>query len=147
MANDARFAGTRLDLEREALHVAVARPQSQTILVVDDDEQIRTLASRILVSEGYGVMTADDGAEGLAIYRRYRRAIGAVLLDMAMPEMNGAQFIRSLRIVDPTARILLSSGHDVDPFLQAEGVWPSAFLPKPYRPKALIEAIGGLIGL
>ena len=138
--------GSRLELEREPQRLRGAATSCQTVLVVDDDQQILSLASRILVSEGYGVMTASGGREGVSLYRNYRKAIGAVLLDMAMPNMNGAQTIRALRIIDADVRILLSSGHDVDPLLEAEGVWPSAFLPKPYRPKTLVAAVAGMLG-
>jgi len=146
---DVHFAGRALDAApvpepEPALH---GRPTScKAVLVVDDDEQILNLASRILVSEGYGVMTATGGREGVSLYRNYRKAIGAIVLDMAMPRMNGAQVLRALRIIDRDVRVVLSSGHDVDPLLQAEGVWPSAFLPKPYRPTALVAAVAGMLG-
>jgi PAS domain S-box-containing protein len=83
-----------------------------TVLVVDDEESVRDVASRMLEREGYAVLLAGDGAEALRIFTGHADRIGLVLLDMTMPRKNGIETFAELRALDPAVRVVLTSGYD-----------------------------------
>ena len=112
------------------------------ILVVDDEEILRRVTRRILERAGYRVITACDGAEAIALYRAHQPAIRAVVLDMAMPGMGGAECFAALRTIDSSARIILASGFAVEH--EASGCLAAGaidFLEKPYSGARLLEVV------
>ncbi len=114
-----------------------------TILVVDDEEIIREVAKNILEEFGYDVLIANDGRKALEVFRQNAAEINAVLLDLSMPELDGAEAFLELRRIRPDVRVILSSGFDnndsaIDRFMTEEGV---GFIQKPYRPQQLIDKI------
>ena len=82
---------------------------SRKILVVDDEEGIRGALSQLLEYEGYDVRTASSGADGVAEYTRWRPHL--VFLDVKMAGMDGLETLKKLRDLDPTATIVIISGH------------------------------------
>ena len=124
-----------------------ARPRraSVAVLVVDDEPLLRTTTRRILEREGFEVLLAEGGAEALAIFEG--RSDLVVLLDLAMPGMDGMECFRRLRALDPQARVVLTSGYafqnDVSLCL-SEGA--HAFLEKPYEAGALVDALFAAAG-
>ena len=86
----------------------------QTVLVVDDEPDLRSLVANVLTEYGYKVLTAIDGAEGIAIYARHQSEISAVLTDMTMPVMDGTTTIRALLRINPTVKIIAASGLNVN---------------------------------
>lgn len=117
-----------------------------TVLVVDDEPQVRRMAASVLEAAGYRVFTADGGRAALDVYASRGVRIDAVVLDVAMPEMNGEATFHALRRLDPSARVLFSSGHAPRRQLQRlGGARPARFLAKPYHPSALIRAVKDLI--
>jgi PAS domain S-box-containing protein len=110
----------------------------ETVLVVDDVEDIRRLVRTILTRLGYSVLEAGCGEEAVDVYSQKRDAIGCIVLDMVMPGMSGLETARKLREVDPEVRIILSSGFSIEEDAQEaieEGI--QGFLPKPYRAHTL----------
>ena len=104
-----------------------------TILLVDDEETIRTLGVRMLASLGFTVITAADGREALAVYAEHRDEITLVLLDLTMPHMDGEQTFRELRLIDPGVRVVMSSGYaqnDIAARFAGKGL--VGFVHKPY---------------
>ena len=104
-----------------------------TVLLVDDEQTIRTLGTRMLSSLGFTVLTAADGREALKIYAEHRDEIALVLLDLTMPRMDGEETLRELRLLDPQVRVVMSSGYtetDIASRLADEA--PAGFLQKPY---------------
>ena len=77
------------------------------ILIIDDDEQIRKLFSRKLLSLGYTILTADDGDVGLQIYRKETPDL--VLMDIIMPRKEGIELIREIMVEYPDAKIVAIS--------------------------------------
>lgn len=83
---------------------------TETILVIDDDDQVRDMASAMLTGFGYKVLTATNGKEGLGCYREEADNIDIVLLDLIMPEMGGRECLEAILEIDPAARVLMASG-------------------------------------
>jgi len=117
-----------------------------TVLVVDDQEIIRTVSKAMLEMIGYGVLKAESGEEGVAIFQEHRDKIKLVLLDMIMPGMNGKETFQRLRAMDPNIPVLLASGYslegEVDALL-AEGC--NGFIQKPFNVAKLAEKISQVL--
>jgi CheY-like chemotaxis protein len=113
-----------------------------TVLVVDDEEVIRNLASKILARLGYRVITCEDGVAAVEVFAERYREIDLVILDLAMPRMGGRDCLARLKVIDPNVRALVSSGYredtDVEQLL-AGGA--AGFLRKPYVASELGEAV------
>jgi CheY-like chemotaxis protein len=106
----------------------------ETILLVDDEEVITEVTSRLLSELGYTILTAGSGEQAVEIYRQRQTGIQLVILDMIMPGMSGGETFDQLRAVNPSIRVILSSGYSIDGKAQAimkKGV--RVFLQKPYR--------------
>jgi CheY-like chemotaxis protein len=125
---------------------APGRPSSPgrpwLLLVVDDDATVRHLAARILERAGFEVLQADGGVAAIALYREHAAAIDAVLLDLAMPDMGGADVHRALRAIRSDVRVVVMSGFDVAEAERRFGdTPPHAFVAKPFSPGQLIEGV------
>jgi PAS domain S-box-containing protein len=119
----------------------------EVVLVVDDEEGIRTLTRRILERFGYHVMLAANGAEAVAMYAQHRREIAVVLTDMAMPVMDGLATIVALRAMDPQVKIVGSSGHAANQGVaEALGAGVHHFIPKPYTAEAMVRVMDQVLG-
>ncbi|MFH1214950.1 MAG: PAS domain S-box protein [Pseudomonadota bacterium] len=116
------------------------------VLVIDDDEILRETARAILESVGYTVFTANDGHEGVAVYRDNQEKIHVVMLDLVMPIMSGREAYVELRKINNKVKVLLVSGfrHDtrVEEVLQL-GV--DKFLQKPYTIENLTRSLQELL--
>ena len=86
------------------------RGRGETILIVDDEENIRTITRATLEKFGYRVLTAADGAEGLAVFAQNQTEIDLVLTDIMMPVLDGAGFVKEVRKIDPELEIVAMSG-------------------------------------
>ena len=117
-----------------------------TILVVDDEELVLEVSREILLSRGFEVVTAPNGARAVEIFLDRSGEIAAVLLDMTMPEMDGEEVFRRLRQIDPEARVILMSGYSrkkVSERMFEQGL--GGFLHKPFRPQDLIDKLQELL--
>jgi PAS domain S-box-containing protein len=126
-------AGVRV--ERGVLPVLDTRPLggTETILVVDDEEDVRALVARVLQAEGYRVYQAEDGQRAIEVLAQCKDEVDLVVLDLVMPRMDGVETFRRLREVKPDVRVLVSSGYSPDQEgrdLLEEGA--AGFLQKPY---------------
>ena len=121
---------------------ALTVKQSGTVLVVDDEEPVRKVARRILERMGFDVLTAEDGREGVAIYRTRAADIRFVLLDMMMPRMNGEQAFTELRRIDPDVKVVLSSGYNEQEAVNRfAGRGLAGFVQKPYSARDLEQMV------
>lgn len=122
---------------------ASALPQGHgLILVVDDEESMRMIARSMLEKCGYAVMTAADGEEGLALYRRHAHEIRAVLLDLVMPRLSGDLVYQAFKNINPDVKILLCSGYRQDARVdKALNGGVRGFISKPYDLKKLAAAM------
>lgn len=117
-----------------------------TVLVVDDEENVRAMAERMLERLGFKVLTANDGEEAVDIFRRCQSEITLVLLDMTMPRMDGEETFHALRQIRDDVRVILTSGYSEQ--IAADrfgGSGPAAFLQKPYRPADLVHKIDDVL--
>ncbi|HML97196.1 MAG TPA: PAS domain S-box protein [Tepidiformaceae bacterium] len=111
------------------------------VLVVDDDETVRTVTRRILERSGFTVLLAADGVEALKVHRA-TPGVALVILDMTMPHMDGEECFRELRHLDPTVRVLLTSGYnEQDATERFVGKGLAGFIQKPYRPADLLSKV------
>ena len=127
----------------------VAPPDSneETILVVDDEEMVRAVVTEMLQKCGYRVLTASDGRTAVSLYEEKHSEIDLVLLDLAMPLMDGRETHRALREFDPDVRVLLCSGYseqDAEP--RSPDEVSTAFVQKPYSISVLMEAVRSALG-
>jgi two-component system, cell cycle sensor histidine kinase and response regulator CckA len=113
-----------------------------TVLVVEDEEPVRRLASRVLVELGYTVLEAGDGAAGLELVRGRGGEVSLVITDMVMPQMGGRQFAEAARAARPGLRFIYMTGYTDDEVLRKGGVEPGAeLLPKPFTASELAAAV------
>ncbi len=110
--------------------------QSATkILVVDDDQDVLTVASAALEADGYTVLSARNGVEALEILAS-TRDIDLLFTDIVMPSMDGFDLAERAKQLRPGLRVLYTSG-----YLRDEGVWHGSLITKPWRPDDLQTAI------
>jgi PAS domain S-box-containing protein len=117
------------------------------VLLVDDEEIVRTTGSMILKSLDYQVLLATNGEEALSIYREKQSKIDLVLLDMVMPKLSGTDCFLALKKINPNAKIILSSGYSDESIicsLEKQGI--CAFLKKPYRSRELSRVLAEVLG-
>ena len=118
-----------------------------TVLVIEDDQDVRNVIRAILTAYGFGVLTAADGPAGLAIYREQGDRIKAVLTDLVMPDLQGAEVIAGLRGLNPAVRILAVTAMTN---LKSLGITLEPgrleLLIKPMKGSELVEAIHHLLG-
>ncbi|HJW71987.1 MAG TPA: CHASE domain-containing protein [Geothrix sp.] len=115
---------------------------SGTILVVDDEPSIREVASGLLRAMGFKVLTASDGQEALVIFQQHLAEIRAVLLDLTMPRLDGVETFRELRKLQPTCRVVLTSGYNQEEALhEFVGKDLAAFVQKPFQRTELVAAL------
>jgi len=115
---------------------------SETVLLVDDESDVRMVGVEALQELGYSVLTAQDGVEALETFRSEQARIRIVILDLSMPRMNGRDTLTRLQQIDPTVRVLLTSGHAPD--VETEALFASGavgFIGKPYRLAELAFAL------
>jgi len=109
-----------------------------TILVVDDDPTVRAVTSRLVEASGFQVLQAVDGRHGVQVFAENREEIRAVVLDMAMPNLDGKEAFEEMRRLQPDVKVLLISGFGenftADSF---NGSRPCGFLQKPFMPEQL----------
>jgi CheY-like chemotaxis protein len=109
-----------------------------TILVVDDVATLRAGISLLLENFGFAVIQARDGVDALMKYTTYHNLISLVIMDIAMPRLDGIEAIKKIRVVNPFAKVILSSSY-IDRL--ASEAMPNAFLQKPFNGRDLWETI------
>ena len=115
---------------------------SGLVIVADDEPQIRTMARIILERMGFQVLQAADGLECLKVFKQHQGQVRLIVLDLTMPQMDGAECFRALRGLDPTVPVLLSSGFsEQNTMASFEGEGLAGFLQKPYLVAALMAKV------
>jgi len=113
-----------------------------TVLVIEDEEVLRTMTGTMLESFGFSVLQAKDGVEALEVFGKHQSEIKFVISDLTMPRMNGWETLTALRKLQPDIPVILASGYDKAHVMEGDHPeLPQAFLAKPYNLKALRAAI------
>jgi PAS domain S-box-containing protein len=145
--------GTQFKVYLPASETAEAQPASQAnqplpqgggelVLVVDDESSVRQVTRKLLERNGYHVIEAAEGADGITQYVAHRQEVQLVVTDLAMPVMDGPAFIRVLRRLNPQVRVIAVSGYQSKSSLPPDlGVPGEAHLSKPFTGAMLLQAM------
>jgi DNA-binding NtrC family response regulator len=131
---------------RESRKEAVAVAKQRSILVVDDDAEMRALLLDVLRNEGYDVVEARDGTEAVLALRT--RAFDLILMDKNMPGPSGLDLLPGFRRVCPASQIILMTAFgDVPSYMEAVEKGAAEYLFKPFRMEELRAAIAKALHL
>jgi CheY-like chemotaxis protein len=111
------------------------------ILVVDDEEMVRTLACRVLIEEGFGVHQAADGLEALDLVQSVGNKLECVVSDIVMPRLNGVELMERLSLLFPGLPVILMSGYGLTQLAGFGIATPCAVLSKPFPPDLLLAEV------
>ncbi len=117
------------------------RKRMATILVIDDEEQVRMIFQMALAQAGYRVLTAESGQHGLRLFQH--QEVDLVLVDIFMPEMDGLELIQRLRASRPTSKIIAVSGGswEWDYLDSAKHLGANDTLKKPFSLQELLDVV------
>jgi signal transduction histidine kinase/CheY-like chemotaxis protein len=121
-----------------ASSVAATWRATGTVLVVDDEAGVRKLVRAVLERAGLTVILAEDGQSAIDIFRRRAADIRLVLLDVAMPGLNGRDVLVAMRAIKPDVRAIVMTGYTTTDLTQSLS---HVFLPKPFTPSTLKAAV------
>lgn len=132
------------DLKQET--PATVMRGSETVLVVEDQDEVRKLACSALRSAGYDVLEAASGEEALEVVREHSGTIHLLLTDAVMPGITGRQVAEQMKLVSPATKVLIISGYSAD---LAGASFPdsdTAYLQKPFTPSVLTDKVRAVLG-
>jgi CheY-like chemotaxis protein len=127
---------------KERVEVKESPRGSETILVVEDEEQVRKLAGRILKTQGYTVLETADGNEALRICKGRKEPVYLILTDVVMPGMSGRELAERLKKFQPEIRVLYMSGY-TDNAIVHHGVLEKGmnYIQKPFTIEGLARKV------
>jgi two-component system cell cycle sensor histidine kinase/response regulator CckA len=114
----------------------------ETVLVVEDQEEVRTLTTAVLRAYGYCVLDAANGAEAMAVAGEHPDGLDLLLTDVILPGINGRELADQMRILNPRLKVLFTSGYTSDVIARRGVLEPDvAYLPKPFNAEALAAKV------
>ncbi len=112
------------------------------VLLVDDEESIRSMGRRMLERAGFEVLTAADGVQAVEVFLRHQAKVRMVILDMTMPHLDGEACFRELRRADPNVKVVMTSGYnEQDVINRFVGKGLAGFVQKPYSATDLLSKV------
>ena len=123
----------------------IPRGNGETILVIDDEAVIRDVTKICLEKHGYKVLTATDGIDALAVYAQNVKKVQLILIDMMMPLMDGTKAIKTLKKLNPKAKIVMMSGSTSGNQEVLENIPIEAFLHKPYTAEEMLTKVSNIL--
>jgi two-component system cell cycle sensor histidine kinase/response regulator CckA len=138
---------TDADLDAASTHLDVAPRGSETVLLVEDDANIRELARELLELSGYTVFESRDVQDAVRIAERYSGVIDLLITDVVMPEMGGRAVAESVKNLRPDIKVLYMSGYTDEAVVRHGVLNPgTAFLQKPFTPGTLARKVREVLG-
>jgi CheY-like chemotaxis protein len=116
-----------------------------TILVVEDEDQVRTLIVRLLERRGYPVQPATNGRQAIDLVQDEMDNISLVVTDMIMPEMGGAAMLGELRKLRPDLPAICMTGYTREEIASADGLEDSVVIEKPFTPTVFLDQVAELM--
>jgi len=139
-------ASNRVQAEVKTTDSAAPGGRGETILVVDDEPNVRLAAEALLVGANYKVLAAEDGTEAVAVFMQHRNAVKVLLTDVMMPFMDGPTLVRTLRKLNPELKVIVSTGRaDNAHAADLEALRVQACVAKPYTKEKLLTTLGDLL--
>lgn len=130
------------DAIRQEENQEILTGQKELILIVDDEASIREITTTSLEKYNYKAITASDGIEAIALYAQHKNEIKAAIIDMMMPNMDGATTINTLKKMNPLLPIIAVSGLATSEQVLLNKTYKHpAFLPKPYTTQELLHTL------
>jgi CheY-like chemotaxis protein len=127
--------------------VAVLRG-SETVLVVEDQREVRRLAREILEGYGYEVLEAASGAEALKVFQSHGGQVCLLLTDVVMPAMTGRELAEQMRTLRPDIKVLFMSGYTDNVIIHHGALDPQvAYIQKPFSPVSLALKVLETLGM
>lgn len=126
---------------RSAMNAAI-KTERPIVLVVEDEDVLVELLRGMLEANGFSVLTAKDGLEGIDLYRRHGKDISIVLTDMGLPAKGGWEVLEEVLKMNPKASVICASGY-LDNTVRDEMIAAGAveFIQKPYAYDTLISLL------
>jgi two-component system, cell cycle sensor histidine kinase and response regulator CckA len=120
--------------------------EGEVVLIVEDEEAVRTVTARVLAAEGYEVLEAADGQQALTLMERRSGRVDLVITDVAMPILNGRELADLLRERRPDLPVLFMSGYTDDEMVRRGLIEPNKpFVGKPFTPEILAAKVRQLL--
>src|SRR5579872_7205609 len=120
--------------------------EKQTILVVDDEPEIRKLVGAMVNQFGYSAITADSGEHAMTLYKKQKAPLALLITDVIQPGMSGPMLADKLSALQPDLKVLYISGYDnthvVKAYVTEKG---HALLPKPFTAQELQKKVGEIL--
>ena len=117
-------------------------PKQNAILLIDDEDFVRDVGARMLEWMGFDVLLAEDGIQGIELFKQHQNRIACILLDLTMPRMDGEECLQELRRIQDDVRVVLSSGYDESDIARRfAGRGLAAFIQKPYQTDLLRDVL------
>lgn len=140
----------RVDDAHEQAAAALGAAQiprgSETILLVEDEDQVREIAREMLIALGYKVLSAEHGARGLALAEQFPGTIHLTITDVVMPQLSGREMIEHLSLVRPNMKVLYMSGYTDDAIVRHRLLDKhTEFMQKPFATEAFAQKIRKLL--
>ncbi|MEW6218699.1 MAG: response regulator [Thermodesulfobacteriota bacterium] len=127
-----------------AIH-QVPRGGTETILLVEDNDEVRRMAASTMEAYGYRVLTAVNGAQGLEVFRRNPGLVHLLLTDIVMPQLDGRSLADMVRAERPELPVILMSAYPPDFVAENVAPFPFQFLQKPFRPADLARLLRNVL--
>ncbi len=122
------------------------RGGTETILVIEDEQMLMELVKVVLTSKGYQVISARDGDQGIEAFRKNIGEIGAVISDIGLPRVSGAEVLRQIRAIDSSAKLIAASGF-IEPEVKSKlmEIGVTSFVHKPYATSEILRTLRDLL--
>ena len=132
--------------EAERVETVMPKGGTETILVVEDNEEVRTLTKHVLEGFGYKVIEAEDGEDGINRFAAQRDEIQLVIIDVIMPKMSGKDAMDEIKKIQPDMKVLFTSGYTAD-IINKKGILEEGtnFISKPITPYELLARVRELL--